>query len=90
MEGDRPKDLARGAPLDWNFDAQPQWQSAFAPRRAAGHLQVGEPGLALGIIPVRRSFRPEGLSTAVEDAPIRSRFTVHSVFSGIHRLSNGR
>jgi hypothetical protein len=31
-----------------------------------------------------------GTFEGIEYDPIRSRFTVHSVFSGIHRLSNGR
>jgi hypothetical protein len=98
MKGDRPKDLGRGSPINWKFDAQPVTPSmAVSFRTTGGSSGGGRLATSKSVNrpctwdhPGSKDAPPEGFSRAVEYGPIRSRFTVHSVFSGIHRLSHGR
>ena len=92
MKGDRPKDLGRGSPINWKFDAQPVTPSMAVSFRTTGGSSGG------GRLATSKSVnRPCTWDhTGLEAAPTGgtfediSRFTVHSVFSGIHRLSHGR
>jgi hypothetical protein len=72
MKGNRPKDLGRGGPIDWNSTLSPSTLSGSSFRTTSGSSgggrlvtsRVREPSLARGIIPVWRPLRPEGLSRA--------------------------